>query len=101
MKRGHGFPRTTATQSILPLISKDSHVHLHLPEVSQTVSGGVCPHESSPPLRERIRSETHLLLKSPAVLNRGEGRAGRAGKYFRSGMGVPAGMVLRGHLEQP
>lgn len=86
MELGHGFPRTTATQSIPPS-SQGTVVFVSVYLKGPcTVSGGVCPHESDPPLRERKRSQVICLLKPPNSVESG----------VRAEQGA---LVLRGPLE--
>lgn len=84
---GSWFPKGNSNPANSTLRSRDSPVCLHPLKCPQTVSGGVCPHESDPPLRERKRSGRPLLTQAP---NR-----------VRSGMRAEqAALVLGGHYSQ-
>lgn len=92
---GHGFPRTAATRSIPPSsqgTALPASVHLKCPH---TVSGGLYPHESDPPLRERRRRERPLLTQAPNSAGSGV-RAQQAALVLRGCQNQPRGQLSMG-----
>lgn len=83
---GSWFPKGNSNPVNSTLRSRDSPVCLHPLKCPYAVSGGVCPHESDPPLRERKRSERPLLTQAP----------NRVGSGVRA---EQAALVLGGHLQ--